>query len=95
MAYNWSTLTGRLWMWLAGGAALILIGVQFIVSWIVMRVLAELSQREVKVDLDMRGTGCDIVGKGLQPPLNSPGEGPAKTVDRQQVRNTRGRIDLV
>jgi len=45
----------RLWMWLAGGAALILIGVQFIVSWTVMRVLEELSQREVKVDLDMLG----------------------------------------
>jgi glycosyltransferase involved in cell wall biosynthesis len=45
----------RLWMWLAGGAALILIGVQFIVSFFVMRTLDELSQREGKVDADLMG----------------------------------------
>ena len=45
----------RLWMWLMGGAALILIGVQLIVSFFVMRTLEELSQREGKVDADLMG----------------------------------------
>jgi glycosyltransferase involved in cell wall biosynthesis len=45
----------RLWMWLAGAASLILIGVQLIVSFFVMRVLDELSQREGKVDADLMG----------------------------------------
>jgi hypothetical protein len=33
----------RLWLWLLGGSMLILIGVQLIISWLVMRVLEELS----------------------------------------------------
>ena len=47
--------TARLWLWLLGSATLLLTGVQLIVSWVVMRVLEELSQREVRVDLDKRG----------------------------------------
>ena len=35
----------RLWLYLMGGAMLTLVGVQLIVSWILMRVLEELSQR--------------------------------------------------
>jgi len=46
----------RLWLWLAASAMLILIGVQLVVTWIVVRVLEELSQREGKVNSDMRGT---------------------------------------
>jgi glycosyltransferase involved in cell wall biosynthesis len=36
----------RLWLYLLGAAMLTLIGMQLIFSWVVMRVLAELSQRE-------------------------------------------------
>jgi glycosyltransferase involved in cell wall biosynthesis len=43
----------RLWLWLLGGSMLILIGVQLVISWLVMRVLEELSQREIKVGLDL------------------------------------------
>ena len=44
----------RLWLWLLGGSMLILVGVQLVISWIVMRVLEELTQREVKVGLDLQ-----------------------------------------
>jgi hypothetical protein len=33
---------------------LILVGVQWVISWLVMRVLEELAQREVKVGLDLQ-----------------------------------------
>jgi hypothetical protein len=39
----------RLWLYLLGSAMLILIGVQLIIYWILMRVLEELSQREIQV----------------------------------------------
>ena len=35
----------RLWLWLVGSALLVLVGLQLVVSWIVMRVLEELSER--------------------------------------------------
>ena len=55
LSYNgWST--DRLWLYLVGSAAFILIGVQFIISWIVMRVLEELSKREAEVASDLRGS---------------------------------------
>jgi glycosyltransferase involved in cell wall biosynthesis len=44
----------RLWLWLLGGSMLILVGVQLVISWLVMRVLEELAQREVKVGLDLQ-----------------------------------------
>ena len=44
----------RLWLWLLGSSMLILMGMQLVISWILMRVLEELSQREVKIGLDMR-----------------------------------------
>jgi glycosyltransferase involved in cell wall biosynthesis len=47
--------TERLWLWLLVSAMLTLTGVQLFVSWIVMRVLEELSQREIKVDYDLHG----------------------------------------
>lgn len=46
----------RLWLYLLGSAALILIGVQFVISWIVMRVLEELSKREAEVASDLKGS---------------------------------------
>jgi glycosyltransferase involved in cell wall biosynthesis len=54
MSFNgWDS--ARLWLWLLSSAMLILIGVQLVISWIVMRVLEELSQRDSKTNLDMRG----------------------------------------
>jgi glycosyltransferase involved in cell wall biosynthesis len=44
----------RLWLWLLAGAMLSLVGVQLFISWIVMRVLEELSQREVMVEMDLQ-----------------------------------------
>jgi hypothetical protein len=35
----------RLWLYLTGSAGLILLGVQLVTSWIVLRVLDELRQR--------------------------------------------------
>ena len=37
----------RLWLYLLGSAMLILMGVQFIIYWVLLRVLEELSQREL------------------------------------------------
>lgn len=42
--YGWEM--NRLWLYLLGSALFILIGVQLIIYWILMRVLEELSQRE-------------------------------------------------
>ena len=44
----------RLWLWLLAGAMLTLVGVQLFIAWIVMRVLEELSQREVMVEMDLQ-----------------------------------------
>jgi len=44
----------RLWLWLLAAAMLTLVGVQLFISWIVMRVLEELSQREVMVEMDLQ-----------------------------------------
>jgi hypothetical protein len=50
----------RLWLYLLGSAMLVLIGVQLAISWLLMRVLEELSQREMQV-LNDRGDG---IGNG-------------------------------
>lgn len=44
----------RLWLWLLVSALLVLVGLQLIVSWIVMRVLETLSVRAVLVEHEMR-----------------------------------------
>jgi hypothetical protein len=44
----------RLWLYLLGSAMLVLIGVQLAISWLLMRVLDELSRREMLVQNDMR-----------------------------------------
>jgi glycosyltransferase involved in cell wall biosynthesis len=46
----------RLWFWLLCSAMLIVIGVQLVISWFVMRTLEELSQREGKTDQDLLGS---------------------------------------
>jgi glycosyltransferase involved in cell wall biosynthesis len=43
---------GRLWLYLMGSALLLLTGVQFVIYWILIRVLAEISQREVAIQKD-------------------------------------------
>jgi glycosyltransferase involved in cell wall biosynthesis len=43
---------GRLWLYLLGSAMLLLTGVQFVIYWILIRVLAEISQREVAIQKD-------------------------------------------
>ncbi|MBN1657052.1 MAG: glycosyltransferase family 2 protein [Anaerolineae bacterium] len=45
----------RLWLYLLGSAMLILVGVQFQISWVVMRVLAGLNERERMVTADLDG----------------------------------------
>jgi hypothetical protein len=45
---------GRLWLYLLGSAMLTLMGVQFLISWVLMRVLEELNQRETRTRQDMR-----------------------------------------
>ena len=48
----------RLWLWLLGSAMLILVGVQLMVSWTIMRILEGLAQREGLVHSDMNGKPC-------------------------------------
>ena len=45
----------RLWLYMLGSAMLILVGVQLTISWIVIRVLEELSQRDQLVSADLNG----------------------------------------
>ena len=47
----------RLWLYLLGSAMLVLVGVQLGIYWILLRVLDELSQREVLAMKDMGFTG--------------------------------------
>ena len=46
----------RLWLYLLGGALLALVGLQLLISWIVMRVLEELSQRDALAARDQVGS---------------------------------------
>jgi hypothetical protein len=43
----------RLWLYLLGSALFILVGIQLMISWILMRVLEDLSQREIQAQHDM------------------------------------------
>lgn len=43
----------RLWLYLLVSAMLVLVGVQLIISWTLLRVLSELSQREIHIKRDM------------------------------------------
>lgn len=49
----------RLWLYLLGSAMLILVGVQLMISWVVMRVLEGLNQRELLVTADLNGRPAD------------------------------------
>ncbi|MCS6846587.1 MAG: glycosyltransferase family 2 protein, partial [Anaerolineae bacterium] len=48
--------SNRQWFWMLSSSMIFLIGVQLIVSWIVMRVLEELARREVQIDADLAGS---------------------------------------
>jgi len=50
---GWSV--DRLWLYLLGAAMLLIVGLQLAVFWVITRVLAELSQREVRVARDLEG----------------------------------------
>jgi hypothetical protein len=43
----------RLWLYLLAGTMLILLGIQLVVFWVIVRVLEELSQREALVEADL------------------------------------------
>jgi len=43
----------RLWLYLLGAAMFLLIGIQLVIYWLLIRVLDELSQREVEIQKDL------------------------------------------
>ena len=45
----------RLWLYLGGSALFILVGVQLVLSWVLMRTLDDLSQREIRGRTDLLG----------------------------------------
>jgi glycosyltransferase involved in cell wall biosynthesis len=49
----------RLWLYLMGSATMVLIGIQLSISWLLMRVLDELSQREILVNNDISKNNGD------------------------------------
>jgi hypothetical protein len=53
------SLTGwdlsRLWFWMVSSVMAMLVGLQLVISWFIMQVLNELSQRETLVEGDMNG----------------------------------------
>ena len=48
----------RLWLYLLGAAMLLVVGLQLAVFWVIMRVLDELSQREIQIAQDLEGQSC-------------------------------------
>ena len=50
----------RLWLYLLGAAMLLIVGVQLAVFWVITRVLAELSQRELQVAQDLEGVPASL-----------------------------------
>jgi glycosyltransferase involved in cell wall biosynthesis len=47
----------RLWLYLVGSALLLLVGLQLAISWVLMRTLEELSEREIRAQKDLSGGG--------------------------------------
>jgi len=54
-------LSEQLWLYLVGSALLTLVGLQLIISWVLMRILEEISERENKTKLDMQGGPLDTL----------------------------------
>ena len=46
----------RLWFYLLGSAMLILVGIQLMVYWVLIRVLEDISEREILTQMDLVGT---------------------------------------
>ncbi len=46
----------RLWLYLLGSAMFILIGIELVIFWVLMRILEELSQREMLTQKDISGS---------------------------------------
>lgn len=67
----------KLWLYLLGSAMLILVGVQFIISWVVMRILEGLNQRELLVTADLNGRPADLPAHQAQPAVGVEGQGAA------------------
>jgi hypothetical protein len=44
----------RLWLYMLGSAMFILVGIELVIFWLLMRVLEELSQREMMVENDLK-----------------------------------------
>ena len=57
----------RLWLYLLSSAMLILVGLQLIISWVVMRVLEGLHQRDMLVSADLNGRPADCSAVASQP----------------------------
>ena len=63
----------RLWFYLVGSALLILVGLQLVISWVLMRTLEELSEREIRAQRDLSGGGLGVeaVVGGVRPSTRS------------------------
>lgn len=48
----------RLWFYLLASAMSLIVGVQLALFWVIMRVLAELHERKIKIAEDMHGKAC-------------------------------------
>lgn len=57
----------RLWFWLLISALLVLVGLQLMISWILMRVLETLSVRELRINEEMRPFPTTITTSALTP----------------------------
>ena len=69
----------RLWLYLLGSAMLILVGLQLIISWILMRVLEGLNQRQQLVSADLSGRPAErseegSTAGGAKSPLEDKGD---------------------
>lgn len=53
---------GRLWFYFLGSAMAILLGIQLVIFWILMRVLEELSQRKALSELDLTEAPATSIG---------------------------------
>ncbi len=47
----------RLWLWLVGSALFVLVGVQLVLSWLLMRILETLHEREGRIEADFNCSG--------------------------------------
>ncbi len=45
----------RVWLWLLGSALCLLVGLQLVISWVLMRVMEDLSLREARTEADLGG----------------------------------------